>query len=134
MIAKIDKIENLGIYKNFSNSSIDEFKRYNLIYSWNDSGKSTLSRLFSAFGGKDLSNTYPHLKATVCTDSTTYTEQQFSMIDETIKVFNDDFIKENIDWDGVLKSILLFDEKNIDNAKIHNLLKKEKDELSKRLN
>lgn len=35
MITKIEEIENLGIYKNFNHSKINEFKQYNLIYGWN---------------------------------------------------------------------------------------------------
>ena len=107
MITKIEKIENLGIYKNFNNSKINEFKQYNLIYGWNGSGKSTLSRLFSSLNG------------------TVYTENQFPISTESIKVFNNDFIKENIDWNGILKSILLLDERNIEEMKAYNLLKKE---------
>lgn len=125
MITKIEKIENLGIYKNFTSSKINEFKKYNLIYGWNASGKSTLSRLFSSFGGKDISRLYNDIKATVCIDGKLYTENKFPIPSESIEVFNEDFIKENIDWNGVLKSILLLDEKNIDEIKKYNSLKKE---------
>ena len=45
MIKKIERLENLGIYKNFNFSETNEFKKYNLIYGWNGSGKSTLTRL-----------------------------------------------------------------------------------------
>ena len=125
MITKIEKIENLGIYKNFASSKINEFKKYNLIYGWNGSGKSTLSRLFSSLGGKNISELYSGFKTSICIDGTVYTEKQFPILSEHIKVFNEDFIKENIDWNGILKSILLLDETNIDEMKSYNLLKKE---------
>lgn len=125
MITKIEKIENLGIYKNFTSSKINEFKKYNLIYGWNGSGKSTLSRLFSSFSGKDISELYSGFKASVCVNDKVYTEKQMPISSEFIKVFNEDFIKENIDWNGTLKSILLLDEKNIDEMKSYNSLKKE---------
>ena len=57
MITKIEKIENLGIYKNFNSSKINGFKRYNLIYGWNGSGDSdimmtdTINPLKSKFKG-----------------------------------------------------------------------------------
>lgn len=125
MIKKIEKIENLGIYKNFNNSKINEFKQYNLIYGWNGSGKSTLSRLFSSLNGKNINEIYDGFKTSICVDGTVYTENQFPISTESIKVFNNDFIKENIDWNGILKSILLLDEKNIEEMKSYNLLKKE---------
>lgn len=125
MITKIEKIENLGIYKNFAFSKINEFKKYNLIYGWNGSGKSTLSRLFSSLGGKNISELYSGFKTSICIDGTVYTEKQFPILSEHIKVFNEYFIKENIDWNGILKSILLLDETNIDEMKSYNLLKKE---------
>ncbi|WP_337522561.1 AAA family ATPase [Dialister invisus] len=125
MITKIEKIENLGIYKNFTSSKINEFKKYNLIYGWNGSGKSTLSRLFSSFSGKDISELYSGFKTSVCVDGKVYTERQMPISSEFIKVFNEDFIKDNIDWNGILKSILLLDEENIDEMKLYNSLKKE---------
>ena len=125
MIKKIEKIENLGIYKNFNHSKINEFKQYNLIYGWNGSGKSTLSRLFSSLNGKNIAEIYNGFKTSICVDETVYAENQFPISTESIKVFNDDFIKENIDWDGILKSILLLDEKNIEEMKSYNLLKNE---------
>lgn len=124
MITKIEKIENLGIYKNFTSSKINEFKKYNLIYGWNGSGKSTLSRLFSSFSGKDISELYSGFKTSVCVDGKVYTERQMPISSEFIKVFNEDFIKDNIDWNGILKSILLLDEENIDEMKLYNSLKK----------
>ena len=125
MITKIEKIENLGIYKNFNYSKINEFKQYNLIYGWNGSGKSTLSRLFSSLNGKNIDEIYDGFKTSICVDGTVYTENQFPIATESIKVFNNDFIKDNIDWNGILKSILLLDEKNIEEMKSYNLLKKE---------
>lgn len=125
MITKIEKIENLGIYKNFNNSKINEFKQYNLIYGWNGSGKSTLSRLFSSLNGKNINEIYDGFKTSICINGTVYTENQFPISTESIKVFNNDFIKENIDWNGILKSILLLDERNIEEMKAYNLLKKE---------
>ena len=125
MITKIEKIENLGIYKNFNHSKINEFKQYNLIYGWNGSGKSTLSRLFSSVNGKNIAEIHNGFKTSICIDRVVYTENQFPISTESIKVFNEDFIKENINWNGILKSILLLDEKNIEEIKSYNLLKNE---------
>ena len=125
MITKISKLEKLGIYKDFTSSEINDFKQYNLIYGWNGSGKSTLSRLFSSFCGRSLSELYNNFKVSIHIDGNIYTEKQLPIKNDSIAVFNEDFIKENIDWNGTLKSILLLDEINIDEIKIYNSLKKE---------
>jgi len=46
MIKKIKKIKHFGVFTNYqTDSKLPEFKKYNLIYDWNASGKTTLSRL-----------------------------------------------------------------------------------------
>lgn len=40
-----------------------------------------------------------------------------------ILVFNEDFVNDNINWNGTIKSILLLDEKNIEDVKKYNGLK-----------
>ena len=50
MIKKISKIKNFGVFNNYqSPSDLSDFKKYNLIYGWNASGKTTLSRLLRCF-------------------------------------------------------------------------------------
>ncbi|NCC80893.1 MAG: hypothetical protein EOM04_01295 [Clostridia bacterium] len=123
MIRKISKLENFGIFKNFTSNDINDFKKYNLIYGWNGSGKSTLSRLFSSFCGQNLSEIHNNYKVCINLDNNLYTEKQLPIQDKNIAIFNEDFIKDNIDWNGTLKSILLIDDKNIDEIKEYNLLK-----------
>ena len=49
MVEKIQKLEHPGTLRNFRwPSDMDSFGRYNLIYGWNGSGKTTISRLFQA--------------------------------------------------------------------------------------
>ena len=43
----IKKLKGLGLFNNYQwNNTLHDFGRYNLIYGWNDSGKTTLSKLF----------------------------------------------------------------------------------------
>ncbi|NLO39966.1 MAG: AAA family ATPase [Ruminiclostridium sp.] len=123
MITSIDKLENLGIYTTIPPKKASDFKRYNLIYGWNGSGKSTLSRLFNLIGGGTLPKEYEGFKATVSLGNASYNEIQFPIATESISVFNEDFVRDNIDWNGTLKSILLLDEKNIEETKKYNSLK-----------
>lgn len=125
MIFSIDKLSDLGIYSTIPPKCASDFKRYNLIYGWNGSGKSTLSRFFSFVGGHEIPKEFNGLKFTITVDGVQYTEKQMPLLNENIAVFNEDFVQENIDWNGTLKSILLLDEKNIETTKNYNTLKNE---------
>lgn len=46
MITKINRLTNFGNYRHFQWGGTTNFTKYNLIYGWNYSGKTTLSRLF----------------------------------------------------------------------------------------
>jgi wobble nucleotide-excising tRNase len=55
MFKNILRIKDYGVFKDFSlptDGTLDEFKKRNLIYGWNYSGKTTLSRIFRAFEQK----------------------------------------------------------------------------------
>ena len=46
MIKRINKIKNLGVFSNYPrNSELKDFDEKNIIYGWNYSGKTTISRL-----------------------------------------------------------------------------------------
>lgn len=60
MITKINKIKDFGIFKDFKwNSDIDAFKKDNLIFGWNYSGKTTLSMLFQNLEFKSKDKYFP---------------------------------------------------------------------------
>ncbi|MCE5176067.1 MAG: AAA family ATPase, partial [Caldisericales bacterium] len=51
-IKRVSYIKNFGVFKDFNwkNSNLDDFIKYNFIYGWNYSGKTTLSRVFASIG------------------------------------------------------------------------------------
>jgi len=49
MIVCINRLKQFGIFNDFNGTKIQKFGRYNLVYGWNGTGKSTLSNLFSCF-------------------------------------------------------------------------------------
>ena len=50
MIKKINKLKHLGIFQDYLwKTGLPGFKKFNLIYGWNYSGKTTLSRVFRCF-------------------------------------------------------------------------------------
>ncbi len=120
-IKKIILISNFGQFIDFKWNNLSEFKKYNFFYGWNYSGKTTLSRIFRCLEIKKTHNDYPNAKFKLETDNNTITEKDIGN-DFLIRVFNDDFIEDNFDW-------------NNENAEIDPvlILGKESKELEKKL-
>lgn len=94
MIKKIKKIENLGLFSDYTwDNSLQEFEKFNLFYGWNGSGKSTLAKLFQflEFGKSD---TFPSLKYNIEADTANYKNDE--PFNTKIRVFNKDYINKNI--------------------------------------
>ncbi|MCD4808265.1 MAG: AAA family ATPase, partial [Methanosarcinales archaeon] len=91
-------------------SNLPEFKRFNLIYGWNGSGKTTLSQLFASFE-TDKSEIYPKLEYKIQTDGGDFTQK--NIFDKKIRVFNQDYISENIEiLSGKAKPIFILGKEN----------------------
>jgi len=95
MITRIKHITNYRIFQNFKwGNDLDDFKKYNLIYGWNGSGKTTLSKFFRQI---ELRKTYPDCEDfTIITENGPITKENIAKSPLSIKVFNQDFVKENI--------------------------------------
>lgn len=115
MIVRINRLKQFGIFNDFNGTKIQTFGKYNLIYGWNGTGKSTLSNLFSCF---ELRSLIPRFSAgqfsIALEDGSTITETTLPSSQLNIHVFNQRFIHENIDWDNSVKSILLIAKEKID--------------------
>jgi wobble nucleotide-excising tRNase len=115
VIACINRLKNFGIFTDFNGTQIQKFGKYNLVYGWNGTGKSTLSNLFSCL---ELGSVIPRFGAAqfsiALEDGSTITETTISASQLNIHVFNQHFIHENIDWDKSVKSILLIAKEKID--------------------
>jgi len=104
VVRKIVTTSDFGSYKSFSwdEESIGEFRRYNLLYGWNYSGKTTLSRMFAVMGGSDIPDGIEgeFIGLIENKEVTTY---EWNSNDEptplAIKVFNRDFINSNFSTD-----------------------------------
>jgi wobble nucleotide-excising tRNase len=115
VINKINKLENFGIFRDYSGAKTTEFGRYNLVYGWNGSGKSTVSSVFSSLEKRAVNPRFGNAKLSISvSDGTTITDQSIASNSVNIRTFNQDFVKENIDWDNHIKGILLVDKKKID--------------------
>ena len=112
MIKKIQKIKHFGSFRDYSwEPSISDFKRFNLLYGWNGSGKTTLSKLFTLIEHKDDSGLIKELSNYEFTvnleDASLITNNSYTTNTLNLFVFNEVFIKKNIDWNNLINSILL---------------------------
>lgn len=113
MITKINKIKDFGVLKNFTGSTLPEFKTFNLIYGWNYSGKTTLSRVFRCLEKGKLHDDY--LSATFEIEDSTSKYDNTFVVKPNIRVFNSDFVKENLKWDADnIEPIFLLGAENIE--------------------
>lgn len=105
MITKITKINNLAVFKNFEwdkvirdkGNNISKFTKVNIIYGRNYSGKTTLSRIVRSLETKKLSEKYEDPDFEVEFDSNNkITLQNIEEQKQIIRVFNEDFVKENL--------------------------------------
>ena len=100
MIKKIHSLKNFGVYKNYNGTLIPEFKEKNILYGWNYSGKTTLSRLFSSIKNKTLNSCFSDSEfKIILDDNSEITQENIDSNLLKILVFNSDYIKENLKWD-----------------------------------
>src|SRR5438445_5508279 len=109
MIRRVQLIKAFGVFEDFQwPPSLPEFKQFNLIYGWNYSGKTTLSRAFRCFEQKqphvDFAGAQVQLKAEdgrLYNLSVPHTAPEF-------RVFNSDFVSKNLGFDsGTATPILI---------------------------
>jgi len=137
MITKINKLKNFGVFQNFSWNGLDDFKKKNLIYGWNYSGKTTLSRIFQGFKDRDKYYLFPNSEFDITTEkegvSLNHTQNEIDSFPYNVKVFNtqyikDVFISEDMDLDIEPISFYLGDPSGELVKKIK-ILDKKKDQL-----
>jgi len=96
-LKKITKINRLGVFNNFTwPSGLAEFKQYNVIYGWNGTGKTTLSKLFSTLNSGDNPE-FPDLEYAI-SDNEGNSYSQGNPFTTSVRVFNRDYISDNVDF------------------------------------
>ena len=131
MIKRINSIKNFGIIREFNGTDINEFKKFNLIYGFNASGKTTLSRIFRSlelgevYEGFNEDKLKPYFEITT-DENQSIKSSNFSKI-PYIRVFNQDFIRDNVFTKNGARLIYFGKEnkKNIENITKLKLEKKE---------
>lgn len=105
MIAKFKTIKNLAVFQNFvwdssvrdAASNVQQFKDINVLYGRNYSGKTTLSRIVRALEKGAISDKYENPEFEVCIkDLADATQANLTSHGKKIRVFNEDFVKDNL--------------------------------------
>lgn len=117
MILKFKTLSKVGVFKNFNwddnlTTSKEEailFSKLNIIYGQNYAGKTTLSRIIRSLETGRFSENYSEANFSIeCSDDKIYTNSNLGEIDYNIRVFNEDFISENIEFNNPDKAITPF--------------------------
>lgn len=105
MIKKFVNINNLGIFKDFEwdkhvvddNGRIETLQNINIFFGRNYSGKTTLSRIFRAFELKGGLEKYERGAFKLeLSDGNTIDEKSIANFTIPVRVFNEDFVKDNL--------------------------------------
>jgi wobble nucleotide-excising tRNase len=95
MLSKINHLTNFGNYRQFQWGSTAPFSKRNLIYGWNYSGKTTLSRLFQILADPNQLLKSPGCQFEIELQDGSLISQASLTSNLCIKVFNRDFIQQN---------------------------------------
>jgi len=108
MIRKIKSIQSFGIFHDFSwdnhvksknENIVQDFNQINIIYGRNYSGKTTLSRIIRALETGNISEHYVNPQFSVLwKDKSESTVANIENHGKTIRVFNEDFVRENLSF------------------------------------
>lgn len=120
MLKAFERIRNFGVFDDYSRpQDIEDFAELNLIYGWNYAGKTTLSRVLRSVETQAVHPDYSAARFEISTNSnSTITESSLAAASEKIRVFNSDFVKDNLSWDGeAFEPILLLGQESIEAQK-----------------
>jgi wobble nucleotide-excising tRNase len=115
MLTKLSSIKGTDAFDTFEWNG-DSLKRFNVVYGWNGSGKTTISRLLTLLEKRSIH--LPELSAIQFSLSTELggpvTERDLTGHPIEIKVFSKDFVHDNLAFDdGLAKRIVILGEANI---------------------
>lgn len=92
-ITRISRLRGCATFRDFTwPDDLPDFGRYNLIYGWNGTGKTTLSRILRCLEKR----TTPTGEVTVVIDGKDVQGARFPNEAVSVRVFNRDFIEENV--------------------------------------
>ena len=111
----IETIKNYGVFSNYEKGDTKYFGANNIIFGWNYSGKTTLSRIFRSLEKKELHSDFTDGKFKILDEKDNIiTESDVPNNSLKVRVFNTDYIKDNLKWeetkDGIPPILIIGDE------------------------
>lgn len=92
-ISRISRLRDCGIFRDFTwPADLPDFGRYNLVYGWNGTGKTTLSRMLRCLEKR----TVPAGQVTIALDGRDVRGDEFPTATIPVRVFNREFMAENV--------------------------------------
>lgn len=132
-IKKIDFIKNMAVFQDFSwalsvkdyENNIAEFKKINILYGRNYSGKTVLSRILRALETGFISDKYASAEFQLSfNNGTNVAQDSLARHGKIVRVFNEDFVRENLHFiTNPNESIVPFAILGDDNNKIEEEIK-----------
>ena len=116
MIRRVERLRKFGIYRDFSGgeaSGLTAFNKINLIYGWNYSGKTTLSRVFQALERKRISREYAMASFAIAQDDGSILNSNDLSLAPTVRVFNRDYVSENFEQEHSAPAVFIVGQENV---------------------
>jgi wobble nucleotide-excising tRNase len=113
MIRQIDHLRDFAIFRNFQWGGLPVFAKRNLIYGWNYSGKTTLSRLFQIFEKPERIAGWSNASfRVVMDDGSSVTHGALAQPPKT-RVFNRDFVLTNFAQEHTAPAVFILGAQNV---------------------
>lgn len=135
MLQRITKIKGFGVLDNFkAEQVVKPFNTYNLIYGWNGSGKTTLARLLRCLETKSNHAEFNDGDFSIDLADNRKVESKTYTHNLDIRVFNQDFISDNLNlFDAQTKPIIFISKAKVDEKTKLDKLKAELKEKQKEI-
>lgn len=104
-IKRINSISNMAVFQDFrwaasvidESNKVIEFKKINILYGRNYSGKTTLSRILRAVETGELSDKFENPSFAIAfADGSQITQSTIATDSKKVRVFNEDFVRDNL--------------------------------------
>ena len=115
MIHQVKRIKSFGVFSDFQwPATLPNFKQFNLIYGWNYSGKTTLSRVFRCFEQRKKHEDFLEAQVQLVGQDGNTHDLVSPETAPVFKVFNSDFVRDNLSLeDGNASPILVLGAEDI---------------------
>jgi len=113
MIQRIESIRDFGIFRDLSwDNNVPAFGKLNLIYGWNFSGKTTLSRIFQAIERRKVTDEYAQGSFAIkLADGSRFSSSNLRA-GPTVRVFNCDYVAVNFRTEYSAPAVFILGQEN----------------------